>query len=86
MTADTADRSLAGIAEERNELWADAHRAKVLEHEAARLRALLAAREASLSWRMTAPLRRVTARLRPRGRRQGRRTPTPNDTSSARRA
>jgi hypothetical protein len=86
MTGDNADLSIAAIAEERNELWAEAHRAKLLEHEAARLRALLVAREASLSWRMTAPLRRATARLRPRRPGQGRPTPTPSDTSSARRA
>jgi hypothetical protein len=80
MTADDADLSpdpLAAIAEERNELWARAHRAHVLEREAAALRAALAAREASLSWRMTAPLRRLGHRGS---------APTPSDTSSASRS
>jgi hypothetical protein len=73
------DRSLAALAEERNELWTKAHRVKALERDAAELRRLLAAREASLSWRLTAPLRR-------RRRRQEGPTPTPSDTSSANRA
>jgi hypothetical protein len=89
MTAENADpprpdaaRSLAALAEERNELWVQAHRVKVLEREAAELRRLLAAREASLSWRLSAPLRR----LRPvRARHEGP-TPTPSDTSSASRS
>lgn len=77
MSAENHDRSLAALAEERNELWAQAHRVKALERDAAELRRLLAAREASLSWRLTAPLRRRRAR-------QDR--PTPNETSSANRA
>jgi hypothetical protein len=92
MTADNADisranptdRSLAALAEERNELWTQVHDLKIREHDAAELRRVLAARKASLSWRMTAPLRRLAGRLRPR--RVGHDNPTPSDTSSARRA
>ena len=80
MTAENPDRSLAALADERNELWTRAHRVKVLEREAAELRRLLATREASLSWRLTAPLRRL-GRARHAGP-----TPTPSDTSSASRS
>jgi hypothetical protein len=79
MATENADRSLATLAEERNELWVQAHRVKALERDAAELRGLLAAREASLSWRLTAPLRR----LRANGARHPGPTPTPNETSSA---
>jgi hypothetical protein len=79
--AENADRSLAALAEERNELWMQAHRVKALEREAAELRRRLAAREASLSWRLTAPLRR-----RPRRAHHADATPIPRETSRASRS
>jgi hypothetical protein len=72
--------------EERNALWADAVRARALAREVEAARALLALREASRSWRVTAPLRRLGASLQPLG--PGRRgsRPTPSDRSSAKRS
>ena len=72
--------SLADLAEERARLWADAHRARALAHERARLEALLATRRRSISWRITAPLRRAAAVVRPA------RQPTDRDRSNASRA
>ena len=51
---------------ERNDAWAAAQRAKALEAEVAQLRQLLTHRELSVSWRLTAPLRRVGRKLRPK--------------------
>jgi len=51
---------------ERNDAWAAAQRAKALEAEVAHLRQLLAQRELSVSWRLTAPLRRIGRALRPK--------------------
>ena len=71
---------LADLAEERARLWADAHRARALAHERARLQALLDTRRRSISWRITAPLRRAAAALRPQ------RQPIDRDRSNASRA
>ncbi len=49
--------------EERNALWAQALRARALAHEAQDRRLLLERRVTSRSWRVTAPLRRLSARL-----------------------
>jgi hypothetical protein len=76
----TDARSVADLAEERARLWADAHRARALAHERARLQALLDMRRSSVSWRVTAPLRRAAAAVRYR------RGPTDRDTSNASRA
>src|SRR5215213_6816518 len=76
---------LARLVAERNAAWVDAHRAKALQRDAAELEALLQTRKASLSWRLTAPLRRALPALGPRRRDQDG-TPTPSDTSSANRA
>lgn len=51
--------SLAALARERNELWTEALRAKALAREAARLESLVQVRRRSISWRITAPLRRA---------------------------
>ena len=72
--------SVADLAEERARLWADAHRARALAHERVRLQALLDMRQSSVSWRVTAPLRRAAAAVRHR------RGPTDRDTSNASRA
>ena len=82
--ADETDPTLLAALEERNALWAQALHARALRREVDELRELLAAREASRSWRLTAPLRRVAAQIR--GGRRARSTPTPSDTSSASRA
>jgi hypothetical protein len=57
------DPELAKALEERTELWAQAVRAKALEREVQDGLALLHKRETSRSWRVTAPLRRLRARL-----------------------
>ena len=59
----TADTALAEALEERNALWAQAVHAKALERELQEGRELLRLRETSRSWRMSAPLRRLPARL-----------------------
>jgi hypothetical protein len=84
-TDDAVAASAADLARERADLWMEAHRARALAHERARLQALLDSRRRSLSWRMTAPLRRAHAAL---GRiRSGQReSPTDRETSNARRA
>ncbi len=51
---------------ERNDAWAAAQRAKALEGEVAELREVLSHREQSVSWRVTAPLRRLGHALRPK--------------------
>ena len=71
---------IADLAEERARLWADALRSRALVHERARLQALLDMRRSSISWRLTAPLRRAGAALRPG------RQPTDRDRSNASRA
>jgi hypothetical protein len=76
---------LARLVAERNAAWVDAHRAKALERDAAELRALLQRRKASLSWRLTEPLRRAVPALGPRPQRQSD-APTPTDRSNANRA
>ena len=78
---DDGESPLARLVAERNAAWVDAHRAKALERDAAELAALLQTRKGSLSWRLTAPLRRALPALGPQDR-----TPTPSDTSSPRRA
>jgi hypothetical protein len=76
---------LARLVAERNAAWVQAHRARALERDAAELQVLLQRRKASLSWRLTAPLRQALPALGPRPQSQSD-TPTPSDTSSARRA
>jgi hypothetical protein len=49
--------------EERNALWAQALRARALGHEARERSELLGRRVTSRSWRVTAPLRGLSARL-----------------------
>jgi len=78
---DDGESPLARLVAERNVAWVQAHRAKALERDAAELAALLQTRKASLSWRLTAPLRRALPALGPQER-----TPTPSDRSSANRA
>ena len=82
--SDETDPTLLAALEERNALWAQALHARALRREVDELRELLAAREASRSWRLTAPLRRIAGQVR--GARPTRSTPTPSDTSSASRA
>jgi hypothetical protein len=76
------DAALAAILRERNDAWAAAQRAKALEGEVAHLREVLGHHEMSVSWRLTAPLRRVGRALRPKRAQP----PTPADTSTASRA
>jgi hypothetical protein len=64
--AETPPRDDATLLRERNDAWAAAQRAKALECEVAQLREVLAHHELSVSWRLTAPLRRVGGALRPR--------------------
>ena len=80
-TPDDGESPLARLVAERNAAWVDAHRAKALERDAAELTALLQTRKTSLSWRLTARLRRALPALGPQER-----TPTPSDRSSANRA
>jgi hypothetical protein len=54
---------VTGALEERNALWAQALRARALAHEADERAGLLERRVTSRSWRITAPLRRLSARL-----------------------
>ena len=75
---------LARLVAERNAAWEQAHRAKALQRDAAELEALLRTRKASLSWRLTAPLRRAIPALGPRPRGQDP-APTPSDRSNANR-
>jgi hypothetical protein len=82
----TADTSLAALLHQRNDAWAAAQRTNALECEVARLREVLTHHEMSVSWRVTAPLRRVGRALRPRRAAQPGSSPTPTDTSKARRA
>ena len=77
------DAALTALLRERNDAWAAAQRAKALECEVGHLRELLAHHEFSVSWRRTAPLRRVGRALRPK---RGGQPPTPTDTSNASRA
>jgi hypothetical protein len=61
--------ALAEAIEERNRLWADAHRTRALEHDLAHVRGMLDSMQRSASWRLTAPLRAAkTAAERQRGR------------------
>jgi hypothetical protein len=55
--------AVADALRERNALWAEAVRARALEHEVQAARTLLGRREASRSWSVTAPLRRAGERL-----------------------
>jgi hypothetical protein len=55
--------AVTGALAQRNALWAEALRARALEHEVQAGSSLLALRETSRSWRVTAPLRRVRERL-----------------------
>jgi hypothetical protein len=55
--------AVTGALEERNALWAQALRARALAHEADERAGLLERRVTSRSWRITAPLRRLSARL-----------------------
>jgi len=57
--AKTAAAAPAETPDERARLWSQAHRAAALEQEARELRVYIAGMEGSLSWRVTAPLRRV---------------------------
>ena len=77
------DEALQTLLRERNDAWGDAQRAKALECEVAQLREVLAHHEQSVSWRLTAPLRRAGRALRPK---RGAQPPTPTDTSNASRA
>lgn len=60
--------AVADALQERNALWAQALRARALEHEVQAARALLGLRETSRSWSVTAPLRRAGERLHALGR------------------
>ena len=55
--------AVADALQERNALWAQALRARALEHELQADRTLLGLRETSRSWSVTAPLRRARERL-----------------------
>jgi hypothetical protein len=72
--------------EERNALWADAVRARAVAREVDAARALLALRETSRSWRVTAPLRRLSVLVQALvpGRRGSR--PSPSERSIPRRS
>jgi hypothetical protein len=84
-TRPPADDDLATLLRERNDAWFAAQRAKSLECEVAHLREVLTHHETSVSWRLTAPIRRVGRALRPRRAAQPE-PPTPTDTSNASRA
>lgn len=81
-TPPSDDAALAEVLRERNDAWAAAQRAKAVEDEVAHLRQILTHREMSVSWRSTAPLRRLGRALRPKRAQP----PTPADTSKASRA
>jgi hypothetical protein len=83
---DERESPMTRLVAERNAAWVEAHRAKALERDAAELAALVRARKASLSWRLTAPLRRAMPALGPKRPGQRRSPPTPSERSSARRA
>jgi hypothetical protein len=82
----TTDAALTAALEERNALWAQALNARALGHEVRVASELLHKHETSRSWRVSAPLRRVSARLQALTSRAGRGRPTPSSTSSARRS
>jgi hypothetical protein len=77
------DADLATLLRERNDAWAAAQRAQALECEVAHLREVLTHHETSVSWRLTAPIRRIGRALRVRAPGQD---PTPTDRSNASRA
>jgi hypothetical protein len=77
------DAALAAVLRERNDAWAAAQRAQAVEDEVADLRQILTHHEMSVSWRLTAPLRRLGRALRPK---RGAQPPTPADTSKVSRA
>jgi len=52
-----AEAQLAAALEERNRLWEDAHRARAAERELAHTRRMVEGMQASVSWRVTTPLR-----------------------------
>ena len=62
-TSDQPAARVRAALEERNALWAQALRARALEREVESARALLALRETSRSWKVTAPLRRARDRV-----------------------
>jgi hypothetical protein len=64
--AETLPSDDAALLRERNDAWAAAQRAKALECEVAQLREVVAHHELSVSWRLTAPLRRLGRALRPK--------------------
>jgi hypothetical protein len=57
----SAEQALEELAAERNRLWAQLHERAAAEREVEHYRALVAQMESSKSWRLTAPLRGVTA-------------------------
>jgi hypothetical protein len=81
-----ADAALVQALEERGRLWAEALHARALGHEVRVASELLHKHETSRSWRVSAPLRRIGARLQAVASRAGRGRPTPSSTSSARRS
>jgi hypothetical protein len=58
-----AESELQDVLEERNRLWAELQARRAAENEVDDVRRLLAAMEASPSWRLTAPLRSVKAAI-----------------------
>jgi hypothetical protein len=64
-----AHAALVDALEERNRLWADAHRTRALEQDLAHMQGMLETMQRSASWRLTAPLRAMkTVAGRQRGR------------------